>query len=109
MVGDRELGARTAVAAAVRIGHEAVLAVAQSGQYAAHGARVGVGDEAARHVLSIQQQLHLVQRHVARHRYLDQRIAAADEIGAVGERADVELMPLVGLGFGQGGDAGKSG
>ena len=47
--------------------------------------------EHGRHVDVVVEQHRLVQRHVVRHADLDQRIAAADEIGAVRQRDNVEV------------------
>ena len=91
MIGDREGGPWPALSDAIRVGDEIVLAVHQSREHAAHRARCGVGSERRRHVVLVQRQRNLCERHRDRHAHFDQRVAPADQIGAVRQRDDFEI------------------
>ena len=102
MVGDGQRGTRPPEAAAVGVGEEFVPSWHHAGQHAAHDTLGRIGAKRARDVPTVEEQRHLVKRHRFRHPHLDQRIAAADQVGAIRQRPDLEVeRRQLGLGFAQ--------
>ena len=91
VVGDRQTGPRPAAALAVGVGDEQVLAGLHAFEHAAQGPGRIVSDERRSDVGAVEREHHLVHRHVLGHPHLDQRVAVADQVGAIGQRVDLEV------------------
>src|SRR5436190_997736 len=72
-------------------GGEVVAAFHQTADQPAQRARRCIGGERAGDVMAVEREPHPVQRNVLRHAHLDQGVAAADEVGTVRQRRNLEI------------------